>query len=277
MKLSSEFNYLRPYKTELIRVGPKGDCGYVIPQHVVSTTQSLYSIGISTNWDFEIEMSKLNPGLSIEAFDRTSGWQVFGYLALRDLIKGDPSVVGRQTLGVRFKSSFRYLSMCFKFRTFFYGRRRFQRKWVRGEKVGKDEVSFTQSLAGIHKKHPTMLKIDIEGGEYQFVEDLLEHLKGNHRLINCVIMELHDTHKMRGEFEKLVKGISEFLPIVHIHGNNCVGISEDGLPEVLEITFASATLERGGSEFPLPGLDFPNDSEAPDLQFSFEETFGIDS
>ena len=277
MKLSSEFDYLRPYKTELIRVGPKGDCGYVIPQHVVSTTQSLYSIGISTNWDFEIEMSKLNPGLTIEAFDRTSGWQVFGYLALRDLIKGDPSVIEIQTLGVRFKSSFRYLSLCFKFRTFFYGRRRFQRKWVRGAKIGKDEVSFTQSLAGIHKKHPTMLKIDIEGGEYQFVEDLLEHLKGNHKLINCVIMELHDTHKMRGEFEKLVKGISEFLPIVHIHGNNCVGISEDGLPEVLEITFASATLERGGSEFPLPGLDFPNDSEAPDLQFSFEETFGIDS
>ena len=275
MKLSSEFDYLRPYKTELTRVGPKGDCGYVIPQHVVSTTQSLYSIDISTNWDFEIEMSKLNPGISIEAFDRTSGWQVFGYLALRDLIKGDPSVIEKQALSVRLRSSFRYLSLCIRFRTFFYGRRRFQRKWVRRTKIGKDEVSFTQSLVGIHKKHPTMLKIDIEGGEYQFVEDLLGHLKSNHRLINCIIMELHDTQKMRAEFETLIKGISKFLPIVHIHGNNCAGISEDGLPEVLEITFASATLERAGSEFPLPGLDFPNDSEAPDIQFSFEETFGI--
>ena len=58
MKLSSEFDYLRPFKTELTRVGPKGDGGYVIPQHVVSTTQSLYSIGISTNWEFEIEMAQ---------------------------------------------------------------------------------------------------------------------------------------------------------------------------------------------------------------------------
>jgi hypothetical protein len=222
-------------------------------------------------------MSNLNPGLTIEAIDRTSGWQVFGYLALRDLIKGDPSVVGRQALSVRLRSSFRYLSLSIRFRTFFFGRRRFQRRWVRGVKNSKDEVSFTQSLARIHKKHPTMLKIDIEGGEYQFVEDLLEHLKGNHTLINCVIMELHDTQKMRAEFEKLVKGISEFLPIVHIHGNNCVGISEDGLPEVLEITFASASMERGSSEFPLPGLDFPNDSEAPDLHFSFAESSGIGS
>ena len=269
MKLSSEFDYLRPYKTELIRVGPKGDCGYVIPQHVVSTTQSLYSIGISTNWDFEIEMSKLNPGLTIEAFDRTSGWQVFGYLALRDLIKGDPSVVGRQTLGVRLKSSFRYLSMCFKFRVFFYGRRRFQRKWVRGVKIGKGEVSFTQSLAGIHKKNPTMLKIDIEGGEYQFIEDLLMHLKSNNKLINCVIMELHDTYSRRAEFEQLVKGISRWLPIVHLHANNCAGVAADGLPEVIEITFAEATQQNGSRDFPLPLLDYPNDPEIPDIFFSF--------
>jgi hypothetical protein len=269
MKLSSEFDYLRPYKTELIRVGPKGDCGYVIPQHVVSTTQSLYSIGISTNWDFEIEMSKLNPGLTIEAFDRTSGWQVFGYLALRDLVKGDPSVVGRQTLGVRLKSSFRYLSMCFKFRVFFYGRRRFQRKWVRGAKIGKDEVSFTQSLAGIHKKNPTMLKIDIEGGEYQFIEDLLMHLKSNNKLINCVIMELHDTYSRRAEFEQLVKGISRWLPIVHLHANNCAGVAADGLPEVIEITFAEATQQNGSRDFPLPLLDYPNDPEIPDIFFSF--------
>ena len=269
MKLSSEFDYLRPYKTELIRVGPKGDCGYVIPQHVVSTTQSLYSIGISTNWDFEIEMSKLNPGLTIEAFDRTSGWQVFGYLALRDLVKGDPSVVGRQTLGVRLKSSFRYLSMCFKFRVFFYGRRRFQRKWVRGAKIGKDEVSFTQSLAGIHKKNPTMLKIDIEGGEYQFIEDLLMHLESNNKLINCVIMELHDTYSRRAEFEQLVKGISRWLPIVHLHANNCAGVAADGLPEVIEITFAEATQQNGSRDFPLPLLDYPNDPEIPDIFFSF--------
>jgi hypothetical protein len=275
MKLSSEFDYLRPYKTELVRVGPKGDCGYVIPQHVVSNTQSLYSIGISTNWEFEIEMSKLNPGLTIDAFDRTSGWQVFGYLALRDLIKGDPSVIERQALGVRLRSSFRYLSLSIRFRIFFIGRRRFQRRWVRGVKTNKGEVSFSQSLSGIHKIYPTMLKIDIEGGEYQFAEDLLVHLKNNHGLINCIIMELHDTQKMRAEFKKLVKGISEFLPIVHLHANNCAGVAADGLPEVIEITFAEATHRDGSRDFPVPLLDYPNDPEIPDIFFSFARTGAI--
>jgi hypothetical protein len=159
--------------------------------------------------------------------------------------------------------------MCFKFRVFFYGRRRFQRKWVRGAKIGKDEVSFTQSLAGIHKKNPTMLKIDIEGGEYQFIEDLLMHLKSNNKLINCVIMELHDTYSRRAEFEQLVKGISRWLPIVHLHANNCAGVAADGLPEVIEITFAEATQQNGSRDFPLPLLDFPNDPEIPDIFFSF--------
>jgi hypothetical protein len=277
MKLSPEFDYLRPHKTELTRVGPRGDCGYVLPQHVVSTTQSLYSIGISTNWDFEIEMSKLNPGLTIEAFDRTSGWLVFAYAAMRDLIKGDPSVVQRQNLRCRLKSANRYFSLSINSRMFFSGHRHFHRKWVRGVKHSRDEVSFQESLAGIHRKHPTMLKIDIEGGEYQFIDDLLMHLSENHRFINCIIMELHDTYVMRNEFRRLVVGVSEFFPIVHIHGNNCAGIAGDGLPEVLEITFASASADRGSSEFPLLELDFPNDSNRPDLEFSFDGWSGSDS
>jgi hypothetical protein len=61
------------------------------------------------------------------------------------------------------------------------------------------------------------------------------------------------------------------VPIVHIHGNNCVVVSPDGLPEVVEITFAR-DCEKSFSEnlsFPLLGLDYPNDRSLPDLSFSF--------
>ena len=91
MKLSPDFQYLRPFKSELIRVGPKGDCGYVIPKSVAEKTNGMYSIGISTNWEFEVEMAKRNPKLKISAFDRTSGWTVFAFVGLRDLLRGDPS------------------------------------------------------------------------------------------------------------------------------------------------------------------------------------------
>ena len=82
-------------------------------------------------------------------------------------------------------------------------------------------------------------------------------------------MELHDTYEKRDEFERLVKGISEFLPIVHIHANNCAGVAPDGLPEVVEITFSRATKEQGDLVFPLTHLDYPNDRDLPDIVFSF--------
>ena len=82
-------------------------------------------------------------------------------------------------------------------------------------------------------------------------------------------MELHDTYSRRAEFEQLVKGISRWLPIVHLHANNCAGVAADGLPEVIEITFAEATQQNGSRDFPLPLLDYPNDPEIPDIFFSF--------
>ena len=60
-----------------MRVGPNADCGYVIPESVANSTKSLYSIGISTDWDFEVEMAQRNPKLRVRAFDRSSGWKVF--------------------------------------------------------------------------------------------------------------------------------------------------------------------------------------------------------
>jgi hypothetical protein len=217
-------------------------------------------------------MSRLNPGLNISAFDRTSGWKVFAYVALRDLLKGDPSVVRGQPLIDRVLSFQKFLVLAIRFRSFFCGRRRFNRKWVRVEKRGSDEVSFTESIAGAFIESPTMLKIDIEGGEYEFIDDLLHQLSENHQRVSCLVMELHDTHTRRVDFERLVKGISHWLPIVHIHANNCAGVAADGLPEVLEITFARSEREIGNREFPLPHLDFPNDPNIPDISFAFAQT-----
>ena len=134
-----------------------------------------------------------------------------------------------------------------------------------------DEISFKQSLSNVFKNCPTMLKVDIEGGEYEFVDEFISQVSNNLELINCIILEVHDTKIRRNEFEKLVKGISQYFPVVHIHGNNCAGVSADGLPEVLEITFANAGKDHGSRNFPLVGKDFPNDSKFPDIEFSFAE------
>ena len=119
MKLSPSFEYLKPYKSDLIRVGPQGDCGYVIPRSVAENTNGMYSIGISTDWKFEAEIAARNPKLKIRAFDRTSGWTVFAFVALRDLLRGDPSESEKMTINARFKSAIRYFKLSLHFRLFF--------------------------------------------------------------------------------------------------------------------------------------------------------------
>ena len=179
MKLSPEFQYLRPFKTDLIRVGPKGDCGYVIPKSVAEKTNGMYSIGISTNWEFEVEMAKRNPKLKISAFDRTSGWTVFAFVGLRDLLRGDPSESEKMSAIARLKSALHYLNLSVRFRIFFSGRKKFDRKWVRESSSLKSEISFADSSQELFDKDEVMLKIDIEGGEYELSKSLIECLKQN--------------------------------------------------------------------------------------------------
>ena len=216
-------------------------------------------------------MAARNPKMKMSAFDRTSGWPVFAFVGLRDLLKGDPSESEKMTINARFKSAIRYFNLSLQFRLFFSGRKKFERKWVRESSSSKSEISFTDSIQGLFDEDEVMLKIDIEGGEYELSESLIECLKQNSKKINCVVMEFHDTRIRRNEFEYLVQGISSVVPIVHIHGNNCVVVAPDGLPEVVEITFAK-DCENNYSEnliFPLAGLDFPNDKSLPDLSFAF--------
>lgn len=271
MILTQEFNYLRPYETRLVRVGPDADCGYVIPESVANSTTSLYSIGISSNWDFEIEMVRRNPQLQIRAFDRTSGWLVFTYLGLRELFRGDPSVNEFQSMWSRLRSSRRYFSLAIGARSFFSGRRKFKRLWVRSPGTMKDEISFQRSIDGFFSLGSTMIKIDIEGGEYQLANELIDAIEKNKHSINCVVMEFHDTSTRREDFEKLVLGISALLPIVHLHGNNCAQVAENGLPHVIEITFANIPNGMLSKQllFPIADLDFPNDPSLPDFEMEF--------
>ena len=175
------------------------------------------------------------------------------------------------TFSARLKSALHYLKLSVKFRIFFSGGKKFERKWVKETSTSKSEISFSNSIMGLFDKDEVMLKIDIEGGEYELSESLIECIKKNSEKINSVVMEFHDTRVRRIEFEYLVQGISSVVPIVHIHGNNCVVVASDGLPEVVEITFAK-DCESSYSDtlsFPLAGLDFPNDKSLPDLSFSF--------
>ena len=270
MNLPADLNFLVPFETKMVRMGPREDGGYVLPESVSADTRYLYSLGISTDWRFESAIASSNPGLEIRAYDHNAGSLIFFYIAIRNLFSG--YVMGSDdSFRARIRMSWRYLVLGLRFRMFFKFGRRFYRKWVRSVSKSSDDVAFVDSMKLIPDYGNLLIKIDIDGGEYELVNDLVEEIKRRKNQITCIVMELHDTELQRAEFSALVRSIQEHLPIVHIHGNNCAITASDGLPTVVEITFArkDSVSAQPVLDFPRSGLDYPNDSSLPDCEFSF--------
>lgn len=118
------------------------------------------------------------------------------------------------------------------------------------------------------------LKMDIEGGEVPWLNQVsFEHLSH----IKQLVIEFHGItdDSWGSSLESKISGLEKLTQshrLVHIHGNNCGPMSVyEGVsvPAVVECTFVRAT-ELGGlmsyntESLPVPGLDFPNNTELDD-------------
>ncbi len=123
------------------------------------------------------------------------------------------------------------------------------------------------------EKKKTLLKIDIEGGEYDFFNKLdYEKLRAN---VIGIVMEIHLLDQNRGKFIQIIDKISRYFNCVHIHPNNYGEVFLlDGylIPDSLELTFVNKSLYNLtplGENYTLPlhGLDCPNLTEVHDCTF----------
>ena len=82
-------NFLKPYlinKDELIRVGSIDDGGYVVPLLDIKSSTILISMGISDNWDFEKDFSKIS-NAKVFAYDDSIDLNYWKNRFKKDLIK----------------------------------------------------------------------------------------------------------------------------------------------------------------------------------------------
>jgi hypothetical protein len=112
--------------------------------------------------------------------------------------------------------------------------------------------------------------MDIEGGEYRVLDDLLRHSKN----IVSIAIEFHDVDILSGLFNALVEKIKHDFYIVHIHGNNLGGTTPGKFPMAPEITFLnkrffSSVPPPSRLNYPVPGLDYPNHPRFPEFSFDF--------
>jgi hypothetical protein len=260
--LPAGLSFLDPVVVDdLRRYGHTSDGGYVLPASGVARCDAVISFGLSDNWTLEEELLRLRPGITIHAYDHTVGKRFFRRRVIRELEKllQFKSTVAKLNDKIRAYRSYNAV---------FSGNRRQFEQRVYNRIDAPHDVTIDQVFTRLAGKTHIFLKMDIEGGEYRVIPQILEYADR----IDLMTIEFHDTDPLRDIFVKQVKTILGSFEIVHIHANNAGGVAADGLPELLEITFLNrkfVTARQRRGRLPLAGLDFPNDPAKPELPLIF--------
>ena len=255
-----ELNELQPYRIgEMVRVGDKEDGGYVIPNYFRDSRLTLISIGLGDNWSFENQGKGIFFDKFISVDHTVSIFSIFSRL----LKRVSSREIKISTTYYFFKLFINYLN------TFFIKRNIHVRKKLVSESAkGHNDITLGECFS-MTNGEKILLKIDIEGDEYQIIEDVSRYSK----LVDLLIIEFHQTEKMQIEFSKSVSLLKESFYLVHIHGNNFDYVSANGIPNVIECTFANRDVFKGEYEkirnLPIPKIDYPCNPGIVDISLIF--------
>ncbi|WP_291156081.1 FkbM family methyltransferase [Gemmatimonas sp. UBA7669] len=272
----------RPTPTsDLTRIGRAGDGGYVIPSRVLAQTDVLIGLGIENDWSFEDTVRRTaRPRLTL-GVDGTTGSRVYLYRAFRSLIGAVKALIRlkRSEVISSIRSTALNIRRLKSFSLFWYASdARFIEKMIRGKSVVRsplaDEVTWAEIEAHCRPSDRIVLKIDIEGSEYEVLPDVLS----SWAKVICITAEFHDLGERWTDFCRIIENLSDRFIVVHAHANNFAGVvPETNVPEVVEITFLSRSLlcenehlEPTCVRYPIATLDVTNNKDRPDLALRFD-------
>ena len=269
-------NFLNPYEVKnLIRLGKNNDGGYIVNTKDVSKTKNLISLGISFDYSFEEDFRKMNNKTNIRTFDGSVGFKYYRkkcknrikIFLIKPSVKNFMNVVDGLNLLFKF-------SLFFKFNLF--------KKIAHIEKfVTTDTESFKDFEKGYgyepkfiefkdvvsDKLDSVFLSIDIEGGEYELLDEISSYSKN----LTGLNIEFHNVQDNLEKIKLFIKKID--LLLIHTHINN-FGPIINGIPSVIELSFSSCSkinrLSNHSQTNKLPiKLDQPNNADGVDYLVSF--------
>lgn len=274
MLVPERFAHLAPVCCNLERIGNDGDGGYVVASDSLKNSRGLVSLGIASEWSFDSAFLKRQPNCVYLACDRGSGFLVHAYSAIRGLVRLERGW---------FRSSLSLARTALKFLQLvppvsLSVRRKFIRKWVKAQVVDvKRDVAFgdvISSIASISGTKGVFLKMDIEGGEYEIIPEILRSEVNFPGLFCGLCIEVHDINRREADFLDKMDLLLQYFSIVHIHANNCVAVKSD-FPDVIEMTFVprlNPDIQIRNLSLPIYGLDFPNDPRLDEITLQFTPT-----
>jgi hypothetical protein len=244
-KLPQRLNWLCPVTAPtLTRLGDLMDGGYVLPVPIIEQSQVLLSLGLGDNWSFDAAWHRLKPQDAIHMYDGN--------------VNRDNLTI---TINTRVRSQLDIRSAYDRF--FQEDRRHFEQNV--GPGAGQTDLATCLERLGNKK---TFIKMDIEGGEYALIPDLIRHKD----TITGMVMEFHFCNQHRTVFETAVRELLQHYSLVHLHGNNHVDIGPEGLTDCLELTLIRKDLLSNvepRTNFYIDGLDFSNVAGAEDHRYCF--------
>jgi hypothetical protein len=332
--VDKKYNFLQPIKTpNLIRFGGKLDGGYVVDFEIINKCNNLITFGLGPNWSFELDYLRMNNKNKVHIYDHTTS----SYPYIKAIGKYFRRLI---TFRTTFEGFTTRVKSFYNYKKFLYSKNiNFFREKITYPIKNKKDADIEKVFSRINIQEDVILKSDIEGSEYEIIDQILKYSNR----INMLIFEFHwinkvdrtkyigqfkdgkfdglgtytysDGTKYIGEFkndlpngqgtyiysdgtkytgqlkdgkgiDKLeinipsfkeeiffnsVKKLKEHFEIIHIHGNNYFPKSEIGLPIVLEMTLLNNKYKTKKVEyvnnFPIRGLDYPNNPFQEDLFF----------
>jgi hypothetical protein len=256
-------------RDDLMRLGLRRDGGYVVPAAAVERTAVLLSLGMRRDWAFEKAFVAANGAVRVIGVDPSVGPRFFA----RRLAHGAAGLIKsggfnrrmRKHHGAMLRNAIDYF--------WFFGLRH---RHIAVSVADRDDsvhltIGSLVTLAA-ETEHRIFLKMDIEGGEYGIVPEIVRH----HASINCVVAEFHRVGQRATLFNEAVVTLQQRFEIVHLHGNNYrpYDTSHD-FPDTVEMTLVNRALMAepivaATCEYPCAGLDFPNNPSLPDYQLRFK-------
>ena len=264
--VDKKYNFLKAVRTpNLVRLGRTHDGGYVVDSEVIKQCNILITFGLGPDWSFELDYMKKNKEIEIYVYDHT----VSSYPYIKEVIKYFRRFI-------TFRATYESVANRIKYLSSYMGFLNLKNVHYFKEKItfpikNKIDTDVVKAFSRVDKSKDVVLKCDIDGGEYKIIDEILKHSSR----IKMLIFEFHLVDNNEENFYKSIKKIKEYFEIIHIHGNNHFPKLNSGLPFILEITLINKKFAPKNPEhinnFPIPGLDYPNNPYKDDLIFSFEE------
>ena len=203
---------------ELIRMGSDHDGGYLVDPKSIEQSNALIALGVGRNWSFEKDFLE-RKSVRIHAYDYSIG---LGYWIKHFLKRVLAVLIGR------FSDPFDAVKLFLEFKIFFK-----DSAVLYLEKVGTAPGCDTNLKKALDKldRAPLFLKVDIEGYEYQILEEIIrckDDLTG-------LVIEFHSVSDNIEQIEDFINKIG--ITLIHIHPNNN-RLDEEGGPKAIELTFS---------------------------------------